>query len=164
VSAFALPTSARVLRLAVAMALLAAAAGSVQAQTSRRSVRGVPQPMAPAPATPELTPSLVPSPAAPGTTGGRASNYTAAGAAPQSSVMGAAGYGAAVAGVSPVTGSGPVTALQIAQSFLAADGNRDGELTRAEARHLTLMPYSFEEMDRDHDGILTRSEYEDAFR
>jgi hypothetical protein len=160
VSAFALPTSARVLRLAVAMALLAAAAGSVQAQTSRRSVRGVPQPMAPAPATPELTPSSVPSPAAPGTSGGRASNYTAAGAAPQGSVMGAAGYG----GVSPVTGSGPVTALQIAQSFLAADGNRDGELTRAEARHLTLMPYSFEEMDRDHDGILTRSEYEDAFR
>jgi hypothetical protein len=26
------------------------------------------------------------------------------------------------------------------------------------------MPYSFEEMDRNHDGILTRSEYEDALR
>jgi hypothetical protein len=66
----------------------------------------------------------------------------------------------------PASGAsqGPYTALQIAQSFIGADANRDGELTRAEARHLTIMPYSFEEMDRNRDGILTRFEYEDAVR
>jgi hypothetical protein len=81
------------------------------------------------------------------------------GVAPQTAVM---GYGAPAGPLPYVVGSGPYTALQIAQSFLAADANRDGELTRAEAQHLTIMPYSFEEMDRNHDGILTRFEYEDA--
>ena len=77
----------------------------------------------------------------------------------------AANYGGvAAARGSAGMGGGPYTALQIAQSFLAADANRDGELTRAEAQRLTIMPYSFEEMDRNHDGILTRSEYEDALR
>ena len=65
----------------------------------------------------------------------------------------------------PVTlASGPVTALQIAQSFLAADRNRDGELTADEAQQLTLRRGTFEDMDRNHDGILTRFEYEDALR
>jgi hypothetical protein len=81
------------------------------------------------------------------------------GVPPQTAVM---GYGAPAGPLPSVAGSGPYTALQIAQSFLAADANRDGELTRAEAQHLTIMPYSFEEMDRNHDGILTRFEYEDA--
>jgi hypothetical protein len=81
------------------------------------------------------------------------------GAPPQTTVM---GYGAPAGPLPSVAGSGPYTALQIAQSFLGADANRDGELTRAEAQHLTIMPYSFEEMDRNHDGILTRFEYEDA--
>jgi hypothetical protein len=81
------------------------------------------------------------------------------GVPPQTAVM---GYGAPAGPLPYVMGSGSYTALQIAQSFLAADANRDGELTRAEAQHLTIMPYSFEEMDRNHDGILTRFEYEDA--
>jgi hypothetical protein len=62
------------------------------------------------------------------------------------------------------SGPGPYTALQVAQSFLAADSNLDGELTRAEAQRLTIMPYSFEEMDRNRDGILSRFEYEDGVR
>jgi hypothetical protein len=92
------------------------------------------------------------------------------GTIPQTTVMGAAGYGGTVgygvpaARASPGAGSGPYTALQIAQSFLGADANRDGELTRGEAQRLTIMPYSFEEMDRNHDGILTRFEYEDGVR
>jgi hypothetical protein len=73
-------------------------------------------------------------------------------------------YSRAQESPAPVAQRGPYTALQIAQSFLGADANRDGELTRAEAQRLTLMPFSFEEMDRNHDGILTRSEYEDALR
>jgi len=60
--------------------------------------------------------------------------------------------------------AGPLTALQIAQSFLAADRNRDGELTPEEARQLTWVRGAFEDMDRNHDGILTRFEYEDAVR
>jgi hypothetical protein len=84
---------------------------------------------------------------------------------PQTTVMGAGGYGGVPGPLySPGVGSGPYTALQIAQSFIGADVNRDGELTRAEAQRLTIMPYSFEEMDRNRDGILTRFEYEDAVR
>jgi len=60
--------------------------------------------------------------------------------------------------------AGPLTPLQIAQSFLAADRNRDGELTPEEARQLTWVRGAFEDMDRNHDGILTRFEYEDAVR
>jgi hypothetical protein len=65
----------------------------------------------------------------------------------------------------PVSGpAGSYTPLQIAQSFLGADANHDGDLTRAEFQHLTIKPYTFEEMDADHDGIVTRSEYENAVR
>lgn len=59
---------------------------------------------------------------------------------------------------------GPYTALEIARSFIQADVKAHGELTRDEAARLTIMPKSFEEMDTNHDNILTRSEYEDAFR
>src|SRR4051812_30414361 len=45
--------------------------------------------------------------------------------------------------------SGPVTALQVAQSFMAADRNRDGELTPEEAQQLTLARGTFEDMDRN---------------
>jgi hypothetical protein len=74
------------------------------------------------------------------------------------------GYGAPAGPLPSGVGHGSYTALQVAQSVLGADGNRDGELTRAEAQRLTLAPYTFEEMDRNHDGIITRFEYEDAVR
>jgi hypothetical protein len=89
--------------------------------------------------------------------GGRPTNPD--GLPPTTTVM---GYGAPAGPLPSGLGRGPYTALQIAQSFLAADANRDGELTRAEAQRLTIAPYTFEEMDRNHDGILTRFEYEDA--
>jgi hypothetical protein len=74
-------------------------------------------------------------------------------------------YLGAAAPQGPVSGpAGNYTPLQIAQSFLGADANHDGELTRAEFQHLTIKPYTFEEMDRDHDGIVTRFEYDDAVR
>jgi hypothetical protein len=74
-------------------------------------------------------------------------------------------YAGAAAPQGPVSGpAGNYTALQVAQSFLGADANHDGELTRAEFQHLTIKPYSFEEIDADHDGIVTRSEYENAVR
>jgi hypothetical protein len=123
---------------------------------------GLPSPL-PNPA--GLPSPTIPNLASPGTVAGSPPIDTPV--APQTSVLGAAGYGggAAARQAAPVVGGGgPYTALQIAQSFIGADANRDGELTRAEAQRLTIMPYTFEEMDRNHDGILTRSEYEDAFR
>ncbi len=123
---------------------------------------GLPSPL-PAPAGLTAAPvAAAPPPTRPGVNSAPAENVTV----PQTTVMGAAaaGYGgAAAARVSPALGSGPYTPLQIAQSFMAADANRDGELTRAEAQRLAIMPYSFEEMDSNHDGILTRFEYDDAF-
>ena len=84
---------------------------------------------------------------------------------PATNAMGAAGsYGAPAGRATPGIGGAGYTPLQIAQSFLGADTNRDGELTRAEAQRLTIAPYSFEEMDRNHDGILSRFEYEDGVR
>jgi hypothetical protein len=74
-----------------------------------------------------------------------------------------AGGGAATARSVPA-GPGPNTALQLAQSFLAADSNQDGDLTRAEAQRLTIMPASFDEMDRNRDGVVSRSEYDDSSR
>lgn len=59
---------------------------------------------------------------------------------------------------------GPYTALQLAQAFLLADANRNGELTRAEASRLGITPLHFDEMDRNKDGVISRSEFEDFFR
>jgi hypothetical protein len=55
------------------------------------------------------------------------------------------------------------TSVQIRQSFELADSNSNGELTRAEAQQLSIMPHSFEDMDENKDGVITRAEYENAF-
>jgi hypothetical protein len=36
-------------------------------------------------------------------------------------------------------------------------------LSRAEAQQLTIMPRSFEEMDVNKDGVVSRAEYENSF-
>jgi hypothetical protein len=56
------------------------------------------------------------------------------------------------------------SAAELARSFIQADANRDGELTREEARRLAIRPYSFEEMDVNRDGVISRFEYEEATR
>lgn len=55
------------------------------------------------------------------------------------------------------------TLAQVRESFVLADGDSNGELTRAEAQRLAAMPQSFEEMDENKDGVLARDEYEAAF-
>ena len=55
------------------------------------------------------------------------------------------------------------TAAQIREAFQQADVNRDGQLTRAEAQHLPLMPRSFEDTDLNKDGVLTLDEYLASF-
>ena len=52
------------------------------------------------------------------------------------------------------------TVQQIRQAFELADSDSDGQLTRAEAQRLAIVPRSFEEMDQNKDGILQRAEYE----
>lgn len=56
------------------------------------------------------------------------------------------------------------TAQQIAAAFLAADTNRDGNLTRAEAQTITAVRLNFEELDLNKDGALSRSEFENGVR
>ena len=56
------------------------------------------------------------------------------------------------------------TAAQIREAFQLADANGDGQLTRAEALRLPIMPRSFEETDLNKDGVLTLDEYQASFR
>lgn len=168
---------------AIAIALVLAAGASL-AQTAGR-VRGATQPTAPAAAArPATSPSGLPAPSTTnpaglnsqfpaGLTGAEAtatngSIIAGPDAAPVdpgagTQVMGGAG-GVPASRRSTGPGSGGFTAQQVAQSFLGADANRDGELTRGEAQRLSIAPYSFEEMDLNKDGIITRFEYEDGVR
>jgi len=62
----------------------------------------------------------------------------------------------------------PVPAAQwtpdkIRQAFDLADSNSDGQLSRAEAQRLVILPRSFEDLDQNKDGMLSRSEYEAGF-
>ena len=81
-------------------------------------------------------------------------------------IGGAAGLTGGVPSVSAM-GAAPgqrLTALQIAQFFLQADGDRDNLLSRAEALRLPLATMTFEDMDTNRDGSISRSEYEDSLR
>jgi hypothetical protein len=189
----------KALQLCCALALVAVSA-MVCAQTRQRSLRAVPQPRAPAviptgtPGSPLPSPSgltsafpaglpptlphpsglpdpTAPNIASPGTPAGSPPIDAGIAVPPATNAMGAPGYGGAAYGTAasgaapqgPVAGpAGPYTPLQIAQSFFNADVNHDGELTRAEYQRLAIKPYTFEEMDRNHDGVITRFEYEDA--
>jgi hypothetical protein len=55
------------------------------------------------------------------------------------------------------------TPQQIRQAFDAADADSNGVLTRAESQQLAILPRSFEDMDENKDGVVSRSEYEGAF-
>lgn len=71
--------------------------------------------------------------------------------------MAAPGGSAVVAGT-----NGRYSEADIARSFLEADIDRNGELTRDEAARLATAPASFEAMDRDGNGVITRFEYQYA--
>jgi hypothetical protein len=55
------------------------------------------------------------------------------------------------------------TVAQIREAFQLADANSDGQLTRAEAQRLAIMPRSFEDTDLNKDGVLTLDEYQASF-
>jgi hypothetical protein len=165
-----LSASRAALRLGCVAALVVSTFAA-QAQTAIPSVRAVPPRPAPTSTSgfglpnpaglPSITTPNLASPATPGGT------VVDPGIVPQPNAVGRTNGGVArrsALGAGPLMPLTPLTPLQIAQSFVGADTNRDGELTPAEAQRLTIAPFPFEEMDRNHDGILTRSEYEDALR
>lgn len=82
---------------------------------------------------------------------------------PNTTVLGA---GSSVAGPSQSLNAGAAgfAATDTARSFFFADANHDGELTRAEARRLSIATMSFEEMDRNYDQVISRFEYDDSLR
>jgi hypothetical protein len=83
-------------------------------------------------------------------------------AALATNVMGA---GATVRGPGQtVGGAGGFNATDQARSFFFADGNHDGDITRAEFGRLSITTMTFEEMDRNYDGVISRFEYEDSMR
>jgi hypothetical protein len=55
------------------------------------------------------------------------------------------------------------TPQQIREAFQLADVNNDGQLSRAEAQRLPLLPKPFEDADLNKDGALTLDEYMAAF-
>ena len=122
------------------------------------STTGTAAPTTAVPFTPPLDGTVLMPSSAIGSNGTAVNNSTAN----PTATMGAGG-GPNAAPTVP-SGAGPYTALQLAESFLKADANRDGELTRAEFQRLTIAPVSFEEMDRDRNGVVTRSEYDDSTR
>ena len=75
------------------------------------------------------------------------------------------GAGATVRGPGQsVGGAGGFSATDVARSFFFADANHDGDLTRAEAARLSISTMTFEEMDRNFDGVISRFEYGDSVR
>jgi hypothetical protein len=49
-------------------------------------------------------------------------------------------------------------------AFARADGNRDGRLSRDEARLFPVISERFDELDLDHDQFLSRAEFEEALK
>lgn len=102
-------------------------------------------------------------------TGGVSNNNNGAdlaGNVPGTNVLGAGAAGLMARGPSESVplGSSGLNPVEVARSFIGADRNGDGELTRGEAQRLSMANLSFEEMDRDFDGIITRAEYGDGMR
>lgn len=66
--------------------------------------------------------------------------------------------------VAPVPAPAPAAARwtlgQLQEAFTLADSDNNQELTRAEAQQLIILPRSFEDLDQNKDGVLTRAEYQ----
>jgi len=82
-------------------------------------------------------------------------------AAPPTSVLGA---GPAVVRPGPAAEPPALGPRDIARSFAFGDVDHDGDLTPGEARRIGVGTGAFNEMDRNNDGLLTRSEFEDGLR
>src|SRR4051812_32898439 len=54
----------------------------------------------------------------------------------------------------PIPPSARWNVAQLQQSFHLADSDGNGQLTRAEAQQLIILPRPFEELDANKDGVL----------
>jgi hypothetical protein len=92
---------------------------------------------------------------------------TTTGAAPlvSAAAVRVVGAGATVPGPGQTPGgAGGISAVDSARAFYLADANHDGELTRAEFARLPFHTQSFEEMDRNFDGVISRFEWDDSLK
>jgi hypothetical protein len=55
-----------------------------------------------------------------------------------------------------------VTRMDLDAAFNRADVNRDGKLSRAEAEHFPAVAQRFEQIDSNHDGFISRDEFNQA--
>jgi hypothetical protein len=60
----------------------------------------------------------------------------------------------------PAPPAGRWTLAQLQEAFTLADSDNNQQLTRAESQQLVILPRSFEDLDQNKDGVLTRPEYE----
>jgi len=74
--------------------------------------------------------------------------------------------GAGPAAVRPALAAEPpaLGPRDLARTFAFGDVDHDGDLSPAEARRFGIGTEAFNEMDRNNDGLVTRSEYEDSLR
>ena len=54
------------------------------------------------------------------------------------------------------------TSKNLDAAFNRADTNRDGKLNRQEAEHFPALVHRFEQIDSDHDSVLSRGEFNQA--
>lgn len=74
--------------------------------------------------------------------------------------------------VQPLPGGEPIArpqppaqwnAAQVRRAFELADSDSNGELTRAEAQRLIILPNTFEQIDQNKNGVVELGEYEASF-
>jgi Ca2+-binding EF-hand superfamily protein len=54
------------------------------------------------------------------------------------------------------------TRMDLDAAFNRADVNRDGQLSRTEAEHFPAVAQRFEQIDSNHDGFISREEFNQA--
>ena len=57
----------------------------------------------------------------------------------------------------------PALAQDTAAVFAALDANHDSKISKAEAQKNPMVSQAFDQADKDHDGFLSKAEFDAAF-